>query len=466
MNAQAAPNAAARKRKSRWAVGAVVALVVIVAAVAAFALLRPEAGSQSSMSTATATRQTLRIIVSGTGTAVVGDSVTVNPKISGTVKKLYVSLGKSVSAGDKLYTITSDDVEAQRLQAKASLLQSKQGLAQSKQNRTQASNQVYAAQTQQIQAQQNLDNLESQPTTTPGITDQITVAKRQLTSAKKGVTSAKASRAAAEDGVDAAQASYASSEKSYEDAVAATHDTVVTAPIDGVVTVLPISVGSDVNAGTTTSGSGSSGGTSGGASASGGSSSSTSGSSSGSSITISDMGSIDVEVSVSEADITSVSVDQSATITFDAIKDTTFTGKVKSVSPNGTSTSGVVNYTVTLGLESQDDRLKPDMTATADIETQVAENVLAVPSGAVKTSDGEKYVVVVGPNGTTSDKVVSTGVSDDTNTEIKSGLSESDVVVTGATASTASGSSSSGGKRSLSIIPPMGGGGPGGPGGN
>ena len=67
VNAEAAPQAAARKRKSRWAVVAVVALVVIVAASAAFALLRPKAGAQTSVSTAQVTRQTLRILVSGTG---------------------------------------------------------------------------------------------------------------------------------------------------------------------------------------------------------------------------------------------------------------------------------------------------------------------------------------------------------------------------------------------------------------
>ena len=106
------------------------------------------------------------------------------------------------------------------------------------------------------------------------------------------------------------------------------------------------------------------------------------------------------------------------------------------------------------------------MTATADIETQVAENVLTVPSVAVKTKDGEKYVVVVAPDGTTSQKTVTTGVSDDTNTEIKSGLSEGEAVATGSVASESTSSSSSG-RRGLSIIPPMGaGGGPGGPGGN
>ena len=107
------------------------------------------------------------------------------------------------------------------------------------------------------------------------------------------------------------------------------------------------------------------------------------------------------------------------------------------------------------------------MTATADIETQVAENVLTVPSVAVKTKDGEKYVVVVAPDGTTSQKVVTTGVSDDTNTEIKSGLSEGEAVATGSVASESTELVVLG-PQGLSIIPPMGGagGGPGGPGGN
>ena len=72
------------------------------------------------------------------------------------------------------------------------------------------------------------------------------------------------------------------------------------------------------------------------------------------------------------------------------------------ISPNGTSSSGVVNYDVDLTLDSQDPRLKPDMTATADIKTQVAENVLVVPNAAVKTDGATKYVQVVGRNGATS----------------------------------------------------------------
>jgi RND family efflux transporter MFP subunit len=180
------------------------------------------------------------------------------------------------------------------------------------------------------------------------------------------------------------------------------------------------------------------------------------------------MGSLEVEVSVSEADISTVGVDQTATVTFDALKDATFTGTVKSISPNGTSSSGVVNYTVTLSLKPYDERLKPDMTATADIATQVAENVLTVPSTAVKTDNGEKYVVVVAANGATNNQVVTTGVSDDSSTQIKSGLTEGAKVVTGSTTSSTSSSSSSSTKSTGGGLmmggggPPAGGGGPGG----
>lgn len=457
MNALAAPLAAARKRKSKWAIGVAIALVVIIAAAAAFTLLRTKSSTTSSLSTSAAQRQTLSVLVSGSGTAVVADAVTVNPQISGTVEKLYVSLGETVSAGDRLYTISSDDVETARLQAKASLLQSKQSLSQANSSKQQASSQLYSARTAQIQAQQSLDDLESQPATTPGVADKITIAKRQLTSAKKSVTSAKASIASSEIGIDVAQANYTSAKQSYNDAVDSTNDTVVTAPIDGVVTALPISVGSDVSGGSSSSSSGGSMS----ASTVNNTSSSTS-SSSGSSITISDMGSLEVEVSISEADITSVAVEQTATVTFDAISDATFAGTVKSVSPNGTTSSGVVTYTVRLSIKNPDDRLKPAMTATADIGTQVVENVVTVPSAAVKTQNGSKYVVVL-KDGVSTNKDVTVGVSDDTNTEIESGVSAGDIVVTGSTtaASTTSPSSRRGGTGGLMMggggTPPSGG---------
>lgn len=461
MNAEAAPRAAAKKRTTRWAIAAAVVLLIAILAIAVPALLRPKKSATADLATAQVERRTLVVLVSGTGSAVAADSVSVNPQISGTVKKLYVALGDRVSAGDKLYRISSDDVETQMLKAKASLLQSKQSLEQARKAAQEGSAQVYSAKTQRIQAQQSLDELSSQPTTTPGRANKISIAKRQLTSAKKSVTSAKSGLAAAELGVDAAEANLTSSQQSYNDAVTATEDTLVTAPSDGVITALPISVGSDVAAGSTSSASGSSGSSSGsGASAASGSSSSSSASSAGSSIIIADLEDLAVDVSVSEVDVPSVSIGQTSTVTFDALPGTVFVAAVHSISPNGTSSSGVVNYTVELRLKSQDERLKPDMTATADINTAVAANVLAVPNTAVKTKDGAKYVVVLGQGGATANKPVKVGLSDDSYTEIKSGITAGEAVLTGSV--TTSSTSSPRGGFITGGGPP----GAGGPGGN
>jgi len=459
---------AARKRKQGWAIAAVALVLVAAVGVIAYSFLKPKSATTTKMSTAAVKRQTIEVLVSGTGSAVVADSVTVNPKISGTVKKLYVSLGETVTAGDKLYTISSTSVDTGLLQAHAQLLQSKQSQKQAKQSLQQAENQQYSAKTAQIKARQTLENLESQPATTVGREDQITIAERDLKSAKSAYAAAGTGVSSAEMGVQVAAANLESARQSYDDAVDATDDTVVTAPIDGVVTALPISVGSDVSAGSNSSSSSS---TSGGSSSSTAVSSGTSGSSSSSSassgsLTISDVSNLKVEIAVSEVDVPSLVAGQKAEITFDAISDKVFVGTVSLISPNGSSSSGVVSYSVDLTLAEQDSRLKPDMTATADIKTIVAENVLVVPNAAVKSDGATKYVEVVGQGETTSRKVVTVGVANDTYTEIKSGVSEGANVSTGSTASASTSSSSSSGGAGGGFM--MGGGAPpaGGPGGN
>ena len=227
--------------------------MVLVVGVVGATLLRPKSSGQPNVATAQVAKQTITVLVSGTGQTVVADSVDVNPGDHGTVEKLYVSLGETVTAGDDLYTISSSDVDAQLLKASASLLQSKQSKTQALQAEEQADGQVYSAKTQQVQAQQNLDKLESQPATTPNHANDVTIAERQLKSAKQGVETAEVAQEAAEQGVQTANANLKSAQKSYDDAVADTKHTVVTAPITGVVTALPISVGSQVAAGSTSS---------------------------------------------------------------------------------------------------------------------------------------------------------------------------------------------------------------------
>lgn len=116
----------------------------------------------------------------------------------------------------------------------------------------------------------------------------------------------------------------------------------------------------------------------------------------------------------------------------------------------GTVSQGVVSYTIKITFDTQDSRIKSGMTINASIQTAVHPDVLYVPSGAVKTSNGTSYVLSfetpLVDTSTTLGVVskitpiqipVQIGISDDTNIEIISGLTEGEQVVSRTTTSSA-----------------------------
>jgi hypothetical protein len=119
------------------------------------------------------------------------------------------------------------------------------------------------------------------------------------------------------------------------------------------------------------------------------------------------------------------------------------TGEVAAIDTIGTVTQGVVSYALKVVFDSQDERIKSVMSANAAIQTDTKQDVLVVPSSAVKTQNGASYVQVfdspLQQTGSTQG-VVSTvpprqvevviGIADDTNVEIASGLEEGQQVVT------------------------------------
>ncbi|MES2006638.1 MAG: efflux RND transporter periplasmic adaptor subunit [Patescibacteria group bacterium] len=177
------------------------------------------------------------------------------------------------------------------------------------------------------------------------------------------------------------------------------------------------------------------------------------------------------ELSLSEVDVAKVKAGAKATLTFDAIDDLSLTGTVVSIDTVGTVDQGVVSYTVKIGFDSQDDRIKSGMTVNASIQTDIKTDVLMVPSSAVKTQGGVSYVQMFEPalvdpssQGIVTSKTprriqVTTGISDDTNIEIVSGLTEGQQIVTRTTNAAATPSTSTG--NSTGARPSgMGGGGP------
>jgi len=147
-------------------------------------------------------------------------------------------------------------------------------------------------------------------------------------------------------------------------------------------------------------------------------------------------------VSLNEVDIAKVKVGQKATITFDAIDELSMAGEVTEVDIVGTVSQGVVNYNVKIAFDTQDERIKSGMSASASIAVGVKKDVLKIASSAIKRQGGNRYVEVfdqtIAVTGNKSvisatlptRKKVEVGISDDFNTEIISGLDEGDKVVT------------------------------------
>ena len=156
------------------------------------------------------------------------------------------------------------------------------------------------------------------------------------------------------------------------------------------------------------------------------------------------------DISLNEVDAAKIKVGQKATLTFDAVDGLTISGEVASVDGVGVVTQGVVNYNIKITFDTDDDRVKSGMSVSAAIVTDLKQDTLLVPSSAVK-SQGTNYYVEkfdqVMTTDTTGNGIQSTippkqqsvqvGISDDTSTEILSGLNEGDQVVTKTTGTTA-----------------------------
>jgi multidrug efflux pump subunit AcrA (membrane-fusion protein) len=126
--------------------------------------------------------------------------------------------------------------------------------------------------------------------------------------------------------------------------------------------------------------------------------------------------------------VAKVKVNQKVTLTFDAIEDLNITGEVAEIDALGTVTQGVVNYGVKIIFDTQDERVKSGMSVSAAIITDIKQDVLLVPNAAVKSNNGQ-YVEVL-ENNIPRNQTVETGLSNDTMTEITSGLKEGDKVIT------------------------------------
>jgi HlyD family secretion protein len=136
-----------------------------------------------------------------------------------------------------------------------------------------------------------------------------------------------------------------------------------------------------------------------------------------------------IVVPFNESDAATIQQNQKVNVSIDALPDVTLTGTVLSVAPTGTAISGVVTYYVTMVVDKSDPRVKDGQTVRATVVTEELDNVLTVPSAAVRQEGGRSVVTVLDTDGTQKTVPFEAGKVGADRTQVLSGLREGQQVV-------------------------------------
>lgn len=145
-------------------------------------------------------------------------------------------------------------------------------------------------------------------------------------------------------------------------------------------------------------------------------------------LTLVDPKAIRVDVSVDETDIARIGAGKAVQLTFDALPDKRFKGKVVGIAPNATVQQGVATYTVSISIDDADVVVQPGMTATASVLVAEKSDVIVVPNRAIRRI-GRNQIVDVLVGDKTESRQIKTGLGNDQMTEIVDGLKDGETVV-------------------------------------
>lgn len=138
---------------------------------------------------------------------------------------------------------------------------------------------------------------------------------------------------------------------------------------------------------------------------------------------------LEVVAPVNEMDVPSIQIGQAVRVRADAVRDQTFDGKVTAVAPQGSREQNVATFDVTISLANPDQRLRPGMTATAEILLDRVEDAVQVPLEAVVRDGGQDVVVALEADGTARVVPVTLGVRNDQAAQVREGLEGDETLV-------------------------------------
>ena len=312
-------------------------VAVIAVAIAAFFLVRKK--PEAAYKTAKAERGSLVESVSATGNLAAVVTVQVGTQVSGTIQKLLVDFNSPVKKGQVIAQIDPSLFNAQ--------------VEQTRGNHLNAQATLQRAQADLQDAKRNLER--NRQLVKEGI-----VAQSDFDTAENRYQMAAAAVKGAEGSVTQTRGSLAQAETNLRNSI-------IRSPVDGTVVSRAIDVGQTVAASFQTP----------------------------TLFTIAqDLTKMQIDTSVDEADISRVQVGQPVSFTVDAYPEVQFEGIVRQVRNAPIIAQNVVTYVAVIDVDNRDMRLKPGMTANVNIETARRDNVLKIPSAALrfkpKDTDGMK----------------------------------------------------------------------------
>lgn len=368
-----------------------------------FVTLRNAPPPAEEVETVAVERGTLVATVSAAGRVVAAEDRTLSFAISGQVAEIVVEEGDSVEVGSLLARLDTEDVKFERRQAAATLAQAQAGLAQllegpSPDEIAVAEAELELARINLQQAQSAWDTVKwrSNASMLPqGVALQQATIEYQQALANYNLTIEGPSPeeiAQAEAEVERAQAAFEQTRLPFERSP-------LTAPFSGTVAEVFIAEGDTISPGSVA-------------------------------IRLLDLSRFLIELDVDEVDIGQIRVGQKAVVTLDALPQVEYSGKVDFIALAASTESGVVTYAVRILLADHDPRLRVEMTANVEIETQRVEGALLVPNRIVQVDreTGRFYVEKVTPQGSIIVEITP-GLRNDTFTQILDGLSEGDQVI-------------------------------------
>lgn len=380
-----------------------IAIGIVIAAILWFTVPKIfKGGAKTTYQTDTATKGTLIVTVTASGNVSSANSAVVTTSTSGVVSKIFVKNGDHVNSGDPIAQVDLDMDGKQRADQALASYQS----AQNSVNSAQAA--MYSLQSSMfskwkiytdIAQNSTYQNPDGSANTGNRVLTPFTIAQDDWLATEAQYKNQQGVVAAAQTSLSSAWANYQKTSPT------------IYAPISGTISGLSYQVGSVLTAQTSSTGT----------------------STSQRIANIKTDATPVAVVNLNEVDIPKVIVGDKATITMDAFPTNTFTGKIVGIDTTGTVSSGVTTYLAYIIYDSAIDGIYPNMAVDASIITAVKDNVVLVPNAAVQTSTSGQSTVRIMKNGQVNTVDVTTGVSNDTQTEIVSGVAEGDTVVTGVT---------------------------------